>query len=468
MSAYQARAAIARWLRPLLAQARAAGARLPIGAEDTVEEFISGRQRDEHALLRLVAVATEPLQDAPLEFRLREAGYRVAVGRSGPLRRAKVAVSHAAGEVFRGPMRALAELVTGPRRNPSEPGPSVRQREVLGRVPDELTVADVQQSACYRDAWRARRMLRQMVASGAVEPLGEDQYRKTERAVPSCAFETLATVPKRERLAREAKPAAPAASPRGRKAHPSSPPTVPKPAPLAPADRGALAEMAASAPAEPSAEHGQTEPAGIKIRQVGFDIVEYAEASITELFEWAIERKKLTGRVAEAVRYEVRGLLSGLKSYLTFNRSWTRDAKKLAHLRGYIRGELAALPDRFKERDVEGLTTGVIKRLENAKEAVDQAEMVADQQAASAERARRGAGRSATTSTATPGKTKAASAPTPPAAMPAAPKARAPEMPAETGLVRVDLNELVNRMVRSQPAPTVPKPTPAAPTRSAE
>ncbi|MCA9542042.1 MAG: hypothetical protein KC620_24265, partial [Myxococcales bacterium] len=191
-------------------------------------------------------------------------------------------------------------------------------------------------------------------------------------------------------------------------------------------------------PAQPS-EPEQAEPV-LKVRQVGFDIVERAEASINELFESAIARRKLVGRAAEAVRYEVRGLLSGLKAYLTFNRSWASDAKTGAHLRKYIRGELAAhLPDRFKERDIEGLTNALIKRLETAKEGLDRAEMVAAQQAASAERPRRGARRSAT---ATAGKAKAAASPTPAAVPAAAPRAPTPAPAGAGGLVRVEMSDL--------------------------
>ena len=78
--------------------------------------------------------------------------------------------------------------------------PTVRQREVLGRVDEVFTADDVERSACYKHAWLTRRLLAEMLKRGAAEAIGDGRYRKTALAVPECPTEPA---PKKRRKGRK-------------------------------------------------------------------------------------------------------------------------------------------------------------------------------------------------------------------------------------------------------------------------
>ncbi|MCB9789354.1 MAG: N-6 DNA methylase [Deltaproteobacteria bacterium] len=82
--------------------------------------------------------------------------------------------------------------------------PTVRQREVLGRLGETFTAAELSMSACHRYEGHTRRMLRSMVDRGAIEASGEGRYRKTALAVPPCVGEPIEVVPSRRRRKDEA------------------------------------------------------------------------------------------------------------------------------------------------------------------------------------------------------------------------------------------------------------------------
>ena len=77
--------------------------------------------------------------------------------------------------------------------------PTVRQREVLGRLGETFTLAELSTSACHRYEGHTLRMAQAMIERGAIEALGEGRYRKTGLAVPACVSEPVAVVPRKGR-----------------------------------------------------------------------------------------------------------------------------------------------------------------------------------------------------------------------------------------------------------------------------
>ena len=74
--------------------------------------------------------------------------------------------------------------------------PTVRQREVLGRLGETFALAELSTSACHRYEGHTLRMAQAMIERGAIEALGEGRYRKTGLAVPACVSEPVAVVPR--------------------------------------------------------------------------------------------------------------------------------------------------------------------------------------------------------------------------------------------------------------------------------
>ena len=77
--------------------------------------------------------------------------------------------------------------------------PTVRQREVLGRVGETFSLAELSTSACHRYEGHTLRMAQAMIERGAIEALGEGRYRKTGLAVPACVSEPVAVVPRKRK-----------------------------------------------------------------------------------------------------------------------------------------------------------------------------------------------------------------------------------------------------------------------------
>lgn len=81
--------------------------------------------------------------------------------------------------------RAAAGLARANRGDGRRP-PTVRHREVLGRVGEQFSLTDLKESACHRSEGYTRRMVTEMQARGAVEALPGGDFRKTQLALPVC------------------------------------------------------------------------------------------------------------------------------------------------------------------------------------------------------------------------------------------------------------------------------------------